>query len=89
MYCVCVVLYLCLVDEENYIGDCVDCHVDAQLNRPTVTDPRPETHTHTQSGSKVTQKLADDKKEIHKHTPAHTHKIMQLVLYTQSKDSLI
>lgn len=27
-----VLLYLCLVDEEDDIGDCVDGHIDAQLN---------------------------------------------------------
>ena len=45
--CVCVVLYLCLIDEEDDVGDCVDGHVDAQLNRPTVTDPSPDTQQHT------------------------------------------
>lgn len=37
------ILYLCFIDEEDNIGDCVDCHVDAQLNRATVADPRPGT----------------------------------------------
>lgn len=50
--CVCVILYLCLVDEEDDIGDCVDCHVDAQLNRPTVTDPCPDTHLTHQAYTK-------------------------------------
>lgn len=36
--------YLCLVDEEDDVGDGVDGHVDAQLNRPAVTDSRPDTH---------------------------------------------
>lgn len=42
-----VLLYLCLVDEEDDIGDGVDGHIDAQLHRPTVADPGPA-HTHTQ-----------------------------------------
>lgn len=36
--------YLCLVDEEDDVGDGVDGHIDTQLNRPAVTDPRPDTH---------------------------------------------
>lgn len=60
------VFYLGLVDEEDDIGDCVDCHVDAQLNRATVTDPGPDTHrknqegqrshTHTHVGNTITQR---------------------------------
>lgn len=41
------ILYLCFIDEEDNIGDCVDCHVDAQLNRATVADPRPGTQGQT------------------------------------------
>ncbi len=47
------VLYLCLVDEEDDVGDCVDGHVDAQLDRSTVTDPRPDTHTHTHTHTHI------------------------------------
>lgn len=61
----CAVLYLCLVDEEDDVGDGVDGHIDAQLHRPAVTDPRPDTHKHRRS--EVAQTLAEDKKLIHTH----------------------
>lgn len=65
--------YLRLVDEEDDVGDGVDGHVDAQLNRPAVTDPRPDTHPCTAEGSEVAQTLAADGKQTQKKTRACLH----------------
>lgn len=49
--------YLSLVDEEDDVGDGVDRHVDAQLDRPDVTDPGPDTQTNFRGRNQENQTL--------------------------------